>query len=174
MMHKTYDGASVMAGVSNGVQAKVRALFPEAQYIHCYAHQLNLVMARAASINRNVRIFFANLQDSAHFSQQALSELQYWIRLCNQGYRDLHQPDGIFNLEVLETVYAHRKDLIECMETILNSDEIKNDSTISQASGHLNILKSASFIFWLSFFNEIFPYVDILFGQFQKFLLIPL
>lgn len=168
LIAQTYDGASVMAGVSNGVQAKVRALFPEAQYIHCYAHQLNLVMARAASINRNVRIFFANLQGLCTFFSTSPQRTSILDQTVQSRLPRSAPTRWNFQSRSVETVYAHRKDLIECMETILNSDEIKNDSTISQASGHLNILKSASFIFWLSFFNEIFPYVDILFGQFQK------
>jgi hypothetical protein len=61
LIAQTYDGALVMSGNINGVQAKIKQHYPNANYVHCYAHQLNLVMANAASINRNVRIFFASL-----------------------------------------------------------------------------------------------------------------
>lgn len=56
------------------------------------------------------------------------------------------------------------------MKTILDSDHIKNDSTLSQASGHLKVLVSQNFIFWLSFFRKIMPLTDIpvLFNQLQK------
>jgi hypothetical protein len=53
----TYDGASVMSGNINGVQTKIKQHYPNANYVYCYAYQLNLVMANAASICRNVRIF---------------------------------------------------------------------------------------------------------------------
>ena len=40
---QTYDGASVMQGVSNGVQAKFRQLHsPFAVGLHCTVHRLNL------------------------------------------------------------------------------------------------------------------------------------
>ncbi len=39
-----YDGASVMSGRCAGVQAKVREFAPNAIYIHCYAHVLNLAL----------------------------------------------------------------------------------------------------------------------------------
>lgn len=39
-----YDGASVMSGRCAGVQAKVREFAPNAIYIHCYAHVMNLVL----------------------------------------------------------------------------------------------------------------------------------
>ena len=54
------------------------------------------------------------------------------------------------------------------MKTILDSDHIKNDSNLSQASGHLKVLVSQNFIFWLSFFRKIIPLTDILFNQLQK------
>uniref|UniRef100_A0A3Q2D0G0 HAT C-terminal dimerisation domain-containing protein n=1 Tax=Cyprinodon variegatus TaxID=28743 RepID=A0A3Q2D0G0_CYPVA len=41
---QTYDGAAVMSGPTGGVQARFRVLHPEAIYIHCYAHELNLVL----------------------------------------------------------------------------------------------------------------------------------
>lgn len=58
---QTYDGASVMRGLVNGVQSKIKEHFPLAHYVHCYAHQFNLIMERAASQNQSARIFFCNL-----------------------------------------------------------------------------------------------------------------
>jgi hypothetical protein len=41
---QSYDGASVMSGHLNGVQAKVQKQYPAAIYIHCMIHRLNLVV----------------------------------------------------------------------------------------------------------------------------------
>ena len=41
---QSYDGASVMSGVSNGVQTRIREHSRWALYIHCYAHRLNLAV----------------------------------------------------------------------------------------------------------------------------------
>jgi len=41
---QSYDGASVMSGRLNGVQAKIKELYPSAIYTHCMAHRLNLVV----------------------------------------------------------------------------------------------------------------------------------
>ncbi|XP_046860969.1 zinc finger MYM-type protein 1-like [Xenia sp. Carnegie-2017] len=46
---QTYDGASVMSGHLNGVQAQVQQDYPYAQFVHCAAHRLNLVLCQAAS-----------------------------------------------------------------------------------------------------------------------------
>ena len=39
-----YDGCSAMTGMLNGVQAKIREIYPKALYVHCSAHRLNLVV----------------------------------------------------------------------------------------------------------------------------------
>ncbi|XP_050065523.1 zinc finger protein 862-like [Aphis gossypii] len=41
---QSFDGASVMSGRLNGVQAKIKELYPSAIYTHCMAHRLNLVV----------------------------------------------------------------------------------------------------------------------------------
>lgn len=41
---QTYDGANVMSGHLNGVQALFKKEVPQAVYIHCYNHRLNLVI----------------------------------------------------------------------------------------------------------------------------------
>ncbi|KAH6938497.1 hypothetical protein HPB50_010162 [Hyalomma asiaticum] len=41
---QTYDGASVMSGTSRGVQALFRQEVPQAVYVHCMNHRLNLVI----------------------------------------------------------------------------------------------------------------------------------
>ena len=40
-----YDGASVMSGSRIGVQAKVREKYPNATYVHCRFHVLNLAVS---------------------------------------------------------------------------------------------------------------------------------
>ncbi|KAH7982196.1 hypothetical protein HPB52_003392 [Rhipicephalus sanguineus] len=41
---QTYDGASVMSGTSRGVQALFRQEVPQAVYVHCMNHCLDLVI----------------------------------------------------------------------------------------------------------------------------------
>ena len=67
LISQSYDGANVMSGVHGGVQKLIKDKFKYAHYIHCYAHQLNLIMSQATSINTNVRIFFSDLSDITNF-----------------------------------------------------------------------------------------------------------
>ncbi|CAH1114236.1 unnamed protein product [Psylliodes chrysocephalus] len=70
LIAQSYDGDSVMSGIVGGVQATISNIYANAQYIHCYAHQLNLIIEKCCSIDKAVRVFFANLSAfSAYFSR---------------------------------------------------------------------------------------------------------
>jgi hypothetical protein len=58
---QTYDGAAVMAGKQNGVQATIKKTYPKALFIHCYAHQLNLIFLHASKNIKSVSIFISDL-----------------------------------------------------------------------------------------------------------------
>ena len=58
LVAQAYDGASVMRGEKAGVQQKVREQFKNAHYVHCYAHQLNLIMQQATSRIKKVNVSF--------------------------------------------------------------------------------------------------------------------
>ncbi|KAL3653714.1 hypothetical protein CASFOL_003395 [Castilleja foliolosa] len=55
-----YDGASNMRGEFNGLKTLVlRENIPSAHYIHCFAHQLQLVVVSVCQVNRWIDDFFA-------------------------------------------------------------------------------------------------------------------
>ncbi|XP_076283965.1 52 kDa repressor of the inhibitor of the protein kinase-like [Lasioglossum baleicum] len=45
-----YDGAASMSGKFNGVQAHISAIYPQALYVHCASHSLNLAIGNAVSV----------------------------------------------------------------------------------------------------------------------------
>lgn len=168
LIAQTYDGASVMSGSSGGVQALIKKTFPNAEYVHCYAHQINLVMGKAASVNRNVRIFFATLQGICTFFSVSPQRTAILDSVVKKRLPRASNTRWNFLSRSVNTVFDHKKDIIQCMNEILKTDEIKNSQTLDQAVGHKKKLVSYEFNFWLSFFSKIMPLVDILFGQLQK------
>ena len=63
-----YDGASVMNDQHRDVHSIVKDASPSAHYVHCYAHQLNLILQQAVSSISSVKVFFANLSAFSVFS----------------------------------------------------------------------------------------------------------
>ncbi|PNF14161.1 hypothetical protein B7P43_G13483, partial [Cryptotermes secundus] len=63
LIAQTYDGAAVMASQHAGVQAKIREQYPNAIFVHCYAHRLNLVLAQSAKTISSARGLLSLLRD---------------------------------------------------------------------------------------------------------------
>ena len=61
-MCQCYDGASVMSGRCNSVQAKVRKEAPKALYMHCTVHRLNLVLVDSVKSVKAAGDFFCILE----------------------------------------------------------------------------------------------------------------
>jgi hypothetical protein len=47
MRGQGYDGAANMAGKFSGVRTRIQTEIPEAYYVHCYAHCLNLAVVKS-------------------------------------------------------------------------------------------------------------------------------
>ncbi|KAJ4447509.1 hypothetical protein ANN_09516 [Periplaneta americana] len=58
LIAQTYDGASVMAGNINHLKTKVQGKYPQALFVHCYSHVLNLVLQQTTLSIPECRIFF--------------------------------------------------------------------------------------------------------------------
>ncbi len=57
-----YDGASVTSGCNTGVRSRITSVNPAAIYIHCHAHQLNLVLVDACKSLSHASDFFSLLE----------------------------------------------------------------------------------------------------------------
>ncbi|XP_022162174.1 zinc finger MYM-type protein 1-like, partial [Myzus persicae] len=57
-----YDGAAVMSGIYSGVQKRIRDIVPNAFYVHCCSHNLNLVISDAVKTTEKALHFFNTVQ----------------------------------------------------------------------------------------------------------------
>ncbi|PSN33785.1 hypothetical protein C0J52_17216 [Blattella germanica] len=168
LIAQTFDGASVMRGESGGVQKLLKDKYEYANFVHCHAHQANLVMSKAGSINRQARIFFSNLSGICSFFSNS-SQRTGILDAMVQG----RLPQGSnmrwnFQSHGLNTVFEYRKDLIYVMEAIENDEAIMLQSTLNQASSYKLMLNDDNFLFWLTLFHRIMPHMEIIFSQLQK------
>ncbi|PNF24207.1 hypothetical protein B7P43_G16041 [Cryptotermes secundus] len=166
LIAQTFDGANVMKGKRAGVQAKIKAVYSNAHFIHCYAHQLNLIMRNAASITRNARIFFSNILAIPTFfsrSPQRVSILKKHMEVS------IPRPSSTrwnFNIRTIHRVHENLQPLINCLTEIQSTSNA--DQTIAEATGILKYLNDDNFKFWLEHFHQIMPHVEIIYNQMQS------
>lgn len=77
-----YDGANVMSGVYGGVQALIKGHAQNADYVHCAAHSLNLILNDAAKGIAEVSQFFDNLETIYTFFGNSIKR---WAMLSNHS-----------------------------------------------------------------------------------------
>src|SRR5215469_2661102 len=168
LIAQTYDGANVMRGSSSGVQALVKEIYPKAEYIHCHAHQLNLVMQNATSCNRNVRHFFGNLQAICVFFSTSPKRTKILDDIVNQRLPRATLTRWNYHSKSVNVVYTHKEEIKECFQFILNDENFQDTNTTTFAYAYIKMFDDSKFIFWLNFFNRIMTHVDILYGQLQN------
>lgn len=166
LISQSYDGANVMSGRHGGVNKIIQDSYRYAYYVHCYAHQLNLILANATSQNTEVRIFFSNITDITNFFSNSPQRVAILDEIVGHAIPRTSNTRWMFKIRAVNTIYEHRSSLIECMEKI---ETTSNQTTaINQASAIRRMLYDSKFVFWLTFFHRVMPHADILYNKLQK------
>ncbi|XP_063741896.1 zinc finger MYM-type protein 1-like [Eleginops maclovinus] len=167
LISQAYDGASVMRGAKGGVQKKVQDVYVNAHYVHCYAHQLNLIMQQVTSHIPKVSNFFSDLAGFSSFFSRSPKRTSVLDRVVAHRLPRASTVRWNFHSRTVNTVFEHKEDLLQCFETIRDSGEF-DPITVREAGGFVRLLEDDSFSFFLKLFHLIMPNVDILYNQLQK------
>lgn len=76
-----YDGASVMCGVFSGVQKRIADVVPQAIFVHCYAHRLNLCLIHSIQNNSIVVNFFDTVQSLYKYLMNGHTRHEIFIKV---------------------------------------------------------------------------------------------
>jgi hypothetical protein len=117
-----------MSGKLGGVQVKVRELYKHANFIHCYAHQLNLILQKAASQNKMIKIFFASLQAFSTFFSKSPKRTAVLDEVVKVRLPKSPPTRWCFNGRCVKTVYIYQSDILSCLEKIM---DMENDSSLN-------------------------------------------
>ena len=158
-----------MSGNSNGLQAKIRSLYPSAVFIHCFSHKLNLVLSQSCSKIRECKIFFSALSGMVRFFNHSSKRMFTFDKIVNRRMPSSSQTRWDFNGRIVLMLANHLEDLKTLFRTIIHENAEKWDSeTINMSIGYLHLIEEDGlFLSQLYFFSDIFPEVDILFKNLQ-------
>ena len=119
---QSYDGASVMAGSLGGVHAIIKQQCPNAMFIHCYAHRLNLVLLYGAKKIKKVRLFVYDLTAFHTFFSKSSKRSEL---LREAGFKLPQASTTCWNYHsrATATITAHFQELRRAMSHIIDNDE---------------------------------------------------
>uniref|UniRef100_A0A3B5AB25 HAT C-terminal dimerisation domain-containing protein n=1 Tax=Stegastes partitus TaxID=144197 RepID=A0A3B5AB25_9TELE len=121
---QTYDGAAVMSGTTGGVQAHFRRLHPEAIYMHCYAHELNLVLCHTCKAIPEAVELFSLLECVYSFVSTSLvnhhkfMEAQTRLGLTTVELVQLSNTRWACQLRSISAVLDTLSAILECLSAI--------------------------------------------------------
>ena len=96
IVSQCYDGAAVMSGNCSGVQHRIQMFAPQALYIHCYAHCLNVALVNCSKRVLLAWEFFTLTQTLCTFVSTSKAHALF-IRVQKERYPDkpVHQLQGL-------------------------------------------------------------------------------
>lgn len=128
---QTYDGATVMSGSVNGVQTLIRQeVSPLAQYVHCFAHRLNLVVLNVVHELQPIFECLSLLQKLYNFVSCA-SIHPIWVHLQEERNLKVMELKSISETRwscqsnMLSTVCSRVDVLFELLEIVSNQHHRK-------------------------------------------------
>lgn len=154
-----YDGAATMCGHVSGVQTRIKEKYPNARYVHCASHRLNLALSNAMSIPtiRNcfgvvsqVANLFRNHSNPNKILQEVIkknapeSKKKRLLRLCDTRFIERH--DSIITFV----------ELFGCIVNSLEEIAQKTWSISSTASALLAAIQKSDFLVSLVICEKLF------------------
>jgi len=182
-----YDGASNMRGEFNGVQKLVRDQNPYAFYVHCFAHQLQLVVVAVSTSTPAIADFFnyvpliVNTVGAscmrkdillAKHHDSLLEKLENCEIATGRGLNQessLARPGGTrwgSHLKILLRILVMWEAILEVLE-IVKKDSIKPTCT-GGAFGLISKMESFDFVFIMHLMIEILSTTDTLSRALQR------
>ncbi|KAJ1276093.1 hypothetical protein BS78_05G187800 [Paspalum vaginatum] len=168
-----YDGASNMRGEFNGVQKLIRDENPYAFYVHCFAHQLQLVVVTVSTSTPAIADFFNYVPLIVNTHHDTLLEkVETGQILIGRG---LNQESSLARPR--DTRWgSHLKTLLQILvmwEAIIDVLEIVKKDSIKPASnggafGLIGKMESFDFVFILHLMIELLSMTDMLSHALQR------
>lgn len=150
---QTYDGATAMVEREGSVQGIIKKIYPNAMFMHCYAHQLNLVFLHGSKAIKAVRIFIGDLTMFHEFFSRSPKRNQL---LREKGFNlpESCEIEWNFQSRAVTTISANFKEIQRVIVQVMD-DEDWDPTSLSLACVLLQKMSDYKFVFLLCLFNII-------------------
>ena len=111
LIAQAYDGAAVMRGFINKAQVQMKTFFSHADYVHCYAHQLNLIIQKMASCNKRLMLFFSSLNKIGVFFTISPKPNSQFKKFCSAQIPRVCETCWNYISRIISAVHSNREQI---------------------------------------------------------------
>ena len=145
-----YDGAAAMSGAFNGVQAHVSKAAPQAVYVHCGSHALNLVLNSACDVPE-IRDMFTTVSTIIVFINKSLVRRGILADILNESnetgcLKTFCATRFIERHDSLIVFYKYYGAVVSCLESIVQHIGNKDSETFDKARSYVKAITEPVFI----------------------------
>lgn len=157
-----YDGARVMSGAYGGVQALIRQVQPNALYVHCASHNLNLAINDAAKCSIEVESFFTTLEDIYTFFGSSINRWDLLSKFTGESTITLKKLNPTRWAGRYMSLLAIKLRYIDIMKALneINLNTHKPDER-NEAIRIIKIMSTFEFIFICIILTEILSQLNL-------------
>jgi hypothetical protein len=167
LVGQTYDGAAVLSSNKNGVQQKLKEFCPNALYVWCSAHVLNLVLSKSCSRITEFAHFFHTIKSLGNFFNHSTKRKNTYNLFCSVKMPKVAPTRWEYNSRSVYVIFKQRINLIEVFESMEENYIDWDTDTIDKVRNYLFVLKSFDFNLYLTIFHRIFEKTDVLYNVIQ-------
>ena len=156
IISQVYDGASLMSGKHGGVQKRLQEkLQRDIPYVHCFNHQLHLVVSHALAAEKAVLDFFSTCNILYKFCRRPTVALLY----KGERLKRLLEQRWTGHFGTASVVLRSFDDLVTLLKEIDSQRTYGADVRV-EAAGLLRTMSEPSFRFIAEMVHSILSYLD--------------
>lgn len=150
---QAYDNAAVMAGKHSGVQTRIKEINPNAEFVACTNHSLNLACLHAASTAINSITFFGTIEQLFSLFSSSTHRWNVLLSVTGQGVKRSVETRWSARAAAVTIVKKHFFYILSALEKLTSEEE--NSKTRSDAGVLLNSMQSFSFLCYLHLWEPV-------------------
>ncbi len=112
------------------IEFRVRG-FKYTDFIHCYAHKLNLVLSKSTEKVDGVKIFFSHLHSFSKFTSSSTKRKSVF-RKFEISIPSLCATRWFYKSRTVSAIKDERQKIMNALEDILDHGEIWDEATLSE------------------------------------------
>jgi hypothetical protein len=119
----------------NGLQTLVRSKYKNAIFVHCYVHELNLILKQSVNYIKEYKILFTTLSGLSSFFSKSTKRIHALDQKVKKRFPSVAPTRWNYNSRLIEMMSKYREEVLNLIITIVENGEKWDSETLLCAKG---------------------------------------